>query len=70
MRVPEEMTVVLAIAPGLVTAVGTLHTVFAIDPDEALNIARFDAFECTQVAPQSVWLKDVAPWNMRFMSVT
>jgi len=41
-----------------------------IDPDESLNMSRFNAFEWTQVTPQSCWVNDVAPENIPGMLVT
>ena len=41
-----------------------------IDPEQSLNMKSLVAFECTQAGPQSWRLKDIAPMNMRFMSVT
>ena len=47
-----------------------LHSVRDIDPGEPSNIISFVAFECTQAAPQSLCLNDVAFRNILFMLPT
>ena len=44
----------------VVVAMRAVHTVDDIDPEEPMNMSREVAFECTQEAPQSVCLKDLA----------
>ena len=47
-----------------------VQTVDDIDPDVPSNMAAFLAVEWTHGAPQSSWLKSVAPKNMPYMSFT
>ena len=55
----------------MVAAVGVdVQTVLDIDPGEPTNMESFCAYELTQAAPQSDWLKDVAPSNMRLIETT
>jgi len=58
------VVVVIVVVVVAIVVVVAVQTVGAIDPDESLNIlvlAFLAACETTQVGPQSVWLKDVAP---------
>ena len=66
MAVSIEVTAVVVVE----VLVDVKHIVLEIDPDDSLNISVFKALECTQVTPHSVWLKDVALWNMQLMSPT
>ena len=50
--------------------VETLLIVEHIEPGESINMSSCCAFELTQVTPQSLWLKDVAPSNMLAMLIT
>ena len=48
----------------------TWHTISDIIPDDPTNMSLLIAFEWTQEIPQRRCMKDVAPLNMRFMSIT
>ena len=61
-RVVAEVVLVVKV---LVLVV--VQTVIDIDPGEPSNMESCRAFELTQAAPQSDWLKDVAPSNMRLI---
>ena len=56
----------------VVTAVVVVdvHGVDAIDPAEPVNIFTLLALEYTHEAPQSIWSKDVASWNISTMLAT
>ena len=53
------MPVVAVINERVVLGLVAVH-IDDIDPGEPVNINLFDAFECNQETPQSLWLKDCA----------
>ena len=63
------MVEVTAFVVVVVVAVA-VQTVDDIDPGEPVNMLPCVALEFNQETPQSVWSKDVAPWNILSMSVT
>ena len=40
------------------------HALEEIDPDEPVNIEMFGAINFIHAAPQSFWLKEIAPSNI------
>ena len=66
----EEARVVVVVEAETAAVVVVTHAVCDIDPLDPSNMLSFFTLELTQAAPQSSWLKDVAPENMYCMSVT
>ena len=58
------MVVVVVVLVEVEEVLVVVQTFDAIDPDEPTNMLAWSAFELTQVGPQSVWSKSVAPKNI------